>query len=94
MTKLDNSSIAVTEGGTSQPNGVSSGQGYQFTFTKTTAGNEWIAISADCHYLLLTEMKVTTSTVPEPRFYGLLMAGMLGLAGIYARKRRATADPS
>jgi len=96
MTKLDSSPINVTEGGTSQPNGISTGQGYQFSFTKTTAGtsNEWIAISADCHYLLLTEMKVTTSTstVPEPRFYGLLMAGMIGLAGIYARKRRAVED--
>ncbi len=92
MTKLDTSPVNVDEGGTSMPNGTSTGQGYQFTFTKTTAStsNEWIAISADCHYLLLTEMKITTntSTVPEPRFYGLLMAGMLGLAGIYARKRR------
>lgn len=96
MTQLNTSPVAVTEGGTSTPNGTSAGQGYQFTFTKTTAGtsNEWIAISADCHYLLLTEIAVTTSTstVPEPRFYGLLLAGMLGLAGIYARKRQVADD--
>jgi len=96
MTKLNNAAIAVDEGGTSQPNGVSAGQGYQFTFTKTTAGttNQWIAISADCHYLLLTEIKVSTSTVPEPRFYGLLLAGMLGIAGVYARKRQMTSEPN
>ena len=39
-------------------------------------------------YLLLDTITGTTSTVPEPRFYGLLMAGMLGLAGVYARKRQ------
>jgi len=100
MTKMNTANngaaINVTENGYSQPNGTSTGQGYQFTFTKSTAGtsNEWIAISADCHYLLLTEMKITTSTsaVPEPRFYGLLLAGMLGLAGIYARKRSVVED--
>lgn len=92
MTKLNSSPIAVDEGGTSMPNGTSANQGYQFSFTKTTTGtqNQWIAIAADCHYLLLTEIKVTTgtSTVPEPRFYGLLLASMLGIAGVYARKRR------
>jgi len=94
MSKID-SSVPVTEGGTNTPNGISAGQPYQVSFTKLTAGtsNEWIAISADCHYLLLSEIKISTniSSVPEPRFYGVLMAGMLGLAGIYARKRRADA---
>jgi len=91
MTKVNGSPVSVDEGGTSMPNGTSTGQGYQLSFTKTTNGtqNQWIAISADCHYLLLDEMKITTSAVPEPRFYGILLAGMLGLAGVYARKRQA-----
>jgi hypothetical protein len=93
-TMLNSSPISVDESGTSMPNGTSAGQGYQFSFTKTTAGiqNQWIAISADCHYLLLDEIKVSTSAVPEPRFYGLLMAGLLGIAGIYARKRRVAPE--
>lgn len=91
MTKANSSPVQVTEGGTSQPNGTSSGQLPQFSITKTTAGNEWVAISADCHYLLLDQVITSYSGVPEPRFYGLLMAGMLGLAGIYARKRQAAA---
>ena len=30
-----------------------------------------------------------TSSVPEPRFYGVLLAGILGVAGIIFRRRRA-----
>jgi hypothetical protein len=62
-------------------------------FSITTATNatnhiEWIAIQADCTYLLLNQITETASAVPEPRLYGLLLAGLLGLVGIYARKRR------
>jgi hypothetical protein len=63
----------------------------QFSFTKTTSGTEWIAIQADCHYLLLDALTVTPGVVPEPRFYGMLLAGLLGLAGTIYRKRQATA---
>jgi hypothetical protein len=53
---------------------------------------EFIAIQADCTYLLLNSITASTPAVPEPRFYGLLLASLLGLVGIYARKRqRATA---
>ncbi len=52
----------------------------------TTTG--WIAIQADCQYLLLDSIVVGTTATPEPRFYGILLAGLLGLAGI-AYKRRA-----
>ena len=48
----------------------------------------WIAIQADCHYLLLNSLSVNTPGVPEPRFYGLLLAAFLGLAGIVYNKRR------
>lgn len=88
MTKADSSPIAVTENGNNQPTTP------QFSITKTTAGNEWVAISADCHYLLLDQIVTSYNSVPEPRFYGLLMAGMLGLAGIYARKRQAGTTPT
>lgn len=59
----------------------------QFTITKDTAGTEWVAIEADCHYLLLDT--ITATATPEPRFYGLLLAGLLGFAGIFYNKRRA-----
>ena len=32
---------------------------------------------------------VTPAAAPEPRFYGLLLAGLLGLAGMVYQKRRA-----
>jgi hypothetical protein len=60
----------------------------QFTITKDTSGTEFIAIEADCHYLLLDSITPGTSSVPEPRFYGLLLAGLLGLAGMAYQKRR------
>ena len=61
-----------------------------FSLTKDTSGTEFVAIQADCHYLLLDTITGTPpSGVPEPRFYGLLLASMLGLAGIYFRNRKA-----
>ena len=61
----------------------------QFTITKNTSGTEFIAIEADCHYLLLDTITGSAPAVPEPRFYGLLLAGFLGLAGMFYQKRRA-----
>src|ERR1700680_3330927 len=93
MTKMNGSTpIHIDEGGTSMPNGTSPTQPFQFSITKNLSGVQWVAIAADCHYLLLDEVKTTYGSVPEPRFYGLLMAGMLGLAGVYARKRQAVAQ--
>jgi hypothetical protein len=89
MTELAPSGIAVDVAGNRTPSTP------QFTFTKTTSGTEWIAIQADCHYLLLDSLTATpggsTSSTPEPRFYGLLLAGLLGVAGTIYRKRQATA---
>jgi hypothetical protein len=92
MVKVD-SAVKVDETGSILSNGSSQPTTPQVSITKT-AGVEWVAISADYHYLLLDSITGTrtTSTVPEPRFYGLLMAGMLGLAGVYARKRQAAAQ--
>lgn len=65
----------------------------QFSITKDTSGTEWIAIEADCHYLLLDTIQGSTPGVPEPRFYGMLLAGLLGLAGmVYQRRRAAQAN--
>ncbi len=64
----------------------------QFSITTSTDGAhpiEWIAIQADCQYILLNAITETYSKVPEPRFYGLLLVGLIGLAGIYSRRRRA-----
>ncbi|MBZ5610364.1 MAG: hypothetical protein LAP38_19045 [Acidobacteriia bacterium] len=63
------------------------------TSTDSTHPVEWIAIKDDCTYLLLNSI-TETSSVPEPRFYGLMLAGLLGIAGIYARKRRTAQQPS
>jgi hypothetical protein len=59
----------------------------QFSFT-TDGQAEVVAIVADCHYLLLDTITGTTSSVPEPRFYGVLLAGLLGLVGMFVQKRK------
>jgi len=60
----------------------------QYTLVKDTSGIEFVAIEADCHYILLDTV-TGTSPVPEPRFYGILLAGLLGLAGMVYQRRRA-----
>jgi hypothetical protein len=65
----------------------------QFSIVTSTPGTsvEFIAIQADCEYLLLNKITTTgPSSVPEPRFYGLLLASLLGLAGMVYQKRRTT----
>jgi hypothetical protein len=84
--KYSNLSVGTMNGGVS----LSSPQ---FSIvTSTSSGNpiEFIAIEADCTYLLLNQITATgPSGVPEPRFYGLMLAGFLGLAGMLYQKRRA-----
>jgi len=65
----------------------------QLTLTKNTSGIEFVAIEADCHYILLDTITGTApiAATPEPRFYGLLLAGLLGVAGLAYQKRRAAA---
>jgi len=75
----------TTSKGAISTNGTTS----QFTIVKNTSGIEFIAIEADCHYLLLDTITGTAPAVPEPRFYGLLLAAFLGLAGMFYQKRRA-----
>jgi len=64
--------------------------GGSFTIT-ATGKNEVVAIVADCHYLLLDSI-TGTSSVPEPRFYGLLLAGLLGLVGIFVHNRKRVTE--
>jgi hypothetical protein len=70
------------------------GASSQFSVTTNTSSlnpYEYIAIQNDCTYLLLNSITETGGgAVPEPRFYGLLLAGMLALAGIFVRKPRVT----
>ncbi|MGB6943003.1 MAG: hypothetical protein WBE37_11450 [Bryobacteraceae bacterium] len=87
---VDMSPSLMTNDGTTPANSITNtGTTPQFTITKDTSGIEFIAIEADCHYLLLDSITPGTSSVPEPRFYGLLLAGLLGLAGMVYQKRRA-----
>ncbi len=74
---------------TTQGEITTSGTTPQFSITKNTSGTEFIAIEADCHYLLLDTITGKAPVVPEPRFYGLLLAGFLGLVGMAYQKRRA-----
>jgi hypothetical protein len=76
-------SVGALNGGATTP---------QFSIvTSTTSANpiEFIAIQADCKYLLLNSISASAPSVPEPRFYGLLLAGLLGLIGMRYQKRRA-----
>jgi len=87
-TPLNPSAMGAALGTTSLGAIVTDGTTPQFSITKDTNGIEFVAIEADCHYILLDAITGTAGTVPEPRFYGVLLAGLLGLAGI-AYKRRA-----
>ncbi|PWU06146.1 MAG: hypothetical protein C5B51_12940 [Terriglobia bacterium] len=60
-----------------------------FTISNIPA-HQWIGIQADCNYLLLGQIQVTTPGVPEPKFYGILGIGLLTLI-IANYKRRARA---
>jgi len=90
LTKVDASPISV--GGGAAALGGTEPTSPQVTgltiagLNSSTTG--WIAIQADCQYLLLDTVTVGTTATPEPRFYGILLAAFLGLAGI-AYKRRA-----
>jgi len=87
MTEVDtDKSVGTLNGGATTP---------QFSIvTSTTSAKpiEFIAIEADCTYLLLNSITATAPAVPEPRFYGLLLTGLLGLAGLYARKRQRVTE--
>ena len=63
--------------------------------TTTTSANpiEFIAIKADCTYLLLNSITASTPSVPEPRFYGLLLASLFGVAGLIYQRRRSASQP-
>jgi hypothetical protein len=88
MTKYDSSPIDVDESGNNKPTTPQVTGLTIAGLSSTTTG--WIAIQADCHYLLLDSLSASsTPGVPEPRFYGILLAGLLGLAGIGFQKRRA-----
>ncbi len=59
-------------------------------FTAGTAfNNKYIAIKATSANVLLNTL-ATVPAVPEPRFYGLLLAGMLAIGGVVYRRRRVT----
>jgi hypothetical protein len=90
MSVYDNSlndPIQVDESGNNKPNTPQVTNLTILGLNSSTTG--WIAIEADCHYLLLDSLSAGTPSVPEPRFYGILLAGLLGLAGIAYQKRRA-----
>jgi hypothetical protein len=88
MTKYDSSPIDVDESGNNKPTTPQVTGLTIAGLSSTTTG--WIAIQADCHYLLLDSLSATsTPGVPEPRFYGILLVGLVGLAGVGYQKRRA-----
>jgi hypothetical protein len=87
----------VDEKGGDQKNGSSQPTTPQVTgltiagLNSSTTG--WIAIQADCHYLLLDTLSIgSPAATPEPRFYGILLTGLLALAGASYQRRRARAN--
>jgi hypothetical protein len=83
---------SMTDFGTAGVGSISTfGTTDQVSLVKNTSGVEWVAIEADCHYMLLSSITGAppTSSVPEPRFYGFLLAGLLGIAGMVYQRRRA-----
>jgi hypothetical protein len=94
-TSLADGGIAMSEavsnvnvGSATNVNGSVQPTSPQYTYTANANGNLWVAIQADCHYLLLDQIGVNqpTTSTPEPRFYGFLMAGLMGLAVIIRRR--------
>jgi hypothetical protein len=86
MTKGDASPISVGK----DDGGATNSQFQVVTSTSAADPIEFIGIQADCTYLLLNSITSSVpSTVPEPRFYGLLLAGLLCGAGMVYQKRRA-----
>jgi hypothetical protein len=91
MTEVANS---VNVGSATNANGSVQPTSPQYTYnTLSQSGNLWVAIQADCHYLLLDQIGASqpTTTTPEPRFYGFLMAGLLALAVSLRRRFAAQA---
>jgi hypothetical protein len=81
---------SITEGNVNGGSGGAATQSFTL-FTNNLPSNEWIAIQADCHYLLLSSITVNSpSGVPEPSFYGFFALGMVAMV-IGARKLRARA---
>jgi len=77
----------VDESGNSQP----SSPQVHLNLTNMAGATEWVAIQADCHYLLLNSVSGSAplTPTPEPGFFGMLSLIVLGI-GIAVRKRRAT----
>jgi hypothetical protein len=67
----------------STPSMPSNSATYSFTRTGTT---QYVAFTAPTGDVLINSL--TFASTPEPRFYGILLMGLLGLAGIISRKRR------
>jgi hypothetical protein len=64
-------------------------QGSHSAPTNLSLTNHFLDFSATGGNVLLASISANAPSVPEPRFYGILMVGMLALAGIVLRKRRA-----
>jgi hypothetical protein len=61
----------------------------QETFTLAATNGNLTDLFQPSNNGLTTAFQLAVSTVPEPRFYGLLLCGLLGLVGIVIRRRRA-----
>jgi hypothetical protein len=62
------------------------GQGFNSLPANFSATNHYLDVSANKGNVLLSQL-AAAPPVPEPRFYGVLVASMLALVGIVLRKR-------
>jgi hypothetical protein len=94
-TQINGTPIAIATSTSGDPNAAgtltaTNTSAAQLTITRDSAATQFIALQADCTYILLDQIAVTPATAPEPRFYGMLLAGLLAVA-VTLRRRFVTA---
>jgi hypothetical protein len=91
MTALTNPTTHISSATSPIGNGVITTTNTATVFSITAVAGEFIAIEADCHYLLLDSITGLSAT-PEPRFYGMLLAGFMIVALVYGRRKALNSD--
>jgi hypothetical protein len=81
LTVFDNSANNPIGNGVISPTGTTT----DFTIVRDSSASEFVAIQADCHYLLLDTITDTPAPTPEPRLYAFLLVGLLAIPAIRRR---------
>ena len=83
---------AIAVGGISTSSHYNAATTSQFSIKKDTALDEYVAITADCTYMVLDSAATDSNGIipggqgtPEPRFYGLLLVSLLAIPAVRRR---------